>query len=399
MADNKRSPARPGSPEDAAITSAPARVLDGAAIRSMREQLVYGATNATPPISPPGSLGDKVGYKSPPKHSRFKPGQSGNPKGRPKKRDPKPSCGLTGFYKTILDQARRSIPVREGDRLKNISVFEAIIRAQHANALKGNSRAQHDVLVAIQHALEQERQSLDEEHRFWAQIRDNKRRELDLAEMHGLDEADIIPHPDDIIIEPGQPVRIIGPIDDGGAKRMEETIRLRDQLILQYELDVRGYGLDVSNASCGQTSTRSFGSISKPSPMLGFDGGIDKERFLNGYDDATAYILAMLLESTLPKRRRLSEDQWWHRLARNRFLQKRDLEKRVFQGWKALGCHKHRRGQLSPPWSSFGRILGFLSELVSAITSAEIDLDAALGSEGNTAFEALAEKWTTPAPD
>ena len=28
---------------------------------------------------------DKVGYKHPPKHTRFKPGQSGNPRGRPKR--------------------------------------------------------------------------------------------------------------------------------------------------------------------------------------------------------------------------------------------------------------------------------------------------------------------------
>jgi hypothetical protein len=26
----------------------------------------------------------RVGYKRPPQHSKFKPGQSGNPKGRPK---------------------------------------------------------------------------------------------------------------------------------------------------------------------------------------------------------------------------------------------------------------------------------------------------------------------------
>jgi len=28
-----------------------------------------------------------IGYKVTPKHTRFKPGQSGNPKGRPKKKD------------------------------------------------------------------------------------------------------------------------------------------------------------------------------------------------------------------------------------------------------------------------------------------------------------------------
>ena len=35
---------------------------------------------------PKGNLSDySVGYGKPPKHSQFKPGQSGNPRGRPKK--------------------------------------------------------------------------------------------------------------------------------------------------------------------------------------------------------------------------------------------------------------------------------------------------------------------------
>ena len=29
-------------------------------------------------------IGEKVGYRKPPANSRFRPGQSGNPKGRPK---------------------------------------------------------------------------------------------------------------------------------------------------------------------------------------------------------------------------------------------------------------------------------------------------------------------------
>ena len=35
------------------------------------------------PKTPPSEM-DKVGYGKPPKHSQFKKGQSGNPKGRPK---------------------------------------------------------------------------------------------------------------------------------------------------------------------------------------------------------------------------------------------------------------------------------------------------------------------------
>ena len=42
---------------------------------------------------------DKVGYCRPPKHSRFKPGQSGNPRGRPRK-----NRSIEAMIKRELDQ-------------------------------------------------------------------------------------------------------------------------------------------------------------------------------------------------------------------------------------------------------------------------------------------------------
>ena len=46
---------------------------------------------------------DKVGYCKPPKHSRFKPGQSGNPLGRPRK-----NRSIETMIKRELDQRSAS---------------------------------------------------------------------------------------------------------------------------------------------------------------------------------------------------------------------------------------------------------------------------------------------------
>jgi hypothetical protein len=53
----------------------------------MSKLMKYGP-NGYEPIAPepPADPGHKVGYKSPPKHTRWKKGQSGNPKGRKKRR-------------------------------------------------------------------------------------------------------------------------------------------------------------------------------------------------------------------------------------------------------------------------------------------------------------------------
>jgi hypothetical protein len=74
-----------------------------------------------------------VGYCRPPVHSRFKPGQSGNPKGRAKG-----SLNL----RTILKQvSNEQILIREGDRPRRMSRMEALVRTTFSRAFKGDPKA------------------------------------------------------------------------------------------------------------------------------------------------------------------------------------------------------------------------------------------------------------------
>lgn len=74
-----------------------------------------------------------VGYSKPPKHSRFKPGQSGNSKGRPK--------GTRNLSSDLKDELGERIRIREGDQEKSISKQRALVKALVAKALKGDTRA------------------------------------------------------------------------------------------------------------------------------------------------------------------------------------------------------------------------------------------------------------------
>lgn len=76
---------------------------------------------------------DSVGYGRPPRAHQFKPGQSGNPKGRPKGRKNEA---------TMLDELLfQRIPVRQGGRDLRMTVIEAIFRRLAEDSLKGNIKA------------------------------------------------------------------------------------------------------------------------------------------------------------------------------------------------------------------------------------------------------------------
>ncbi|WP_279248899.1 DUF5681 domain-containing protein [Candidatus Marimicrobium litorale] len=75
----------------------------------------------------------EVGYGKPPKHSQFKPGKSGNPKGRPNR---------TRNFKTDLqEELQAKVTVTEGGQTQTISRQQAMIKRTIEKALKGDLRA------------------------------------------------------------------------------------------------------------------------------------------------------------------------------------------------------------------------------------------------------------------
>src|SRR4051794_40783408 len=76
---------------------------------------------------------DKVGYRSPPKHTRFKPGQSGNPKGRPPRHQ---------NLKTVLSEAlSKRVVVRDSSGERSLTRLEVVVLALLNGATKLNPRA------------------------------------------------------------------------------------------------------------------------------------------------------------------------------------------------------------------------------------------------------------------
>ena len=92
---------------------------------------------------------DEVGYKKPPKHTRFRKGQSGNPAGRTK--------GTRNFKTDVRKQLNEPVSVRDGGSVRSVSSQEAGLMKLRAKALAGDQRALDRLLgLAERYAIEEE---------------------------------------------------------------------------------------------------------------------------------------------------------------------------------------------------------------------------------------------------
>ena len=76
---------------------------------------------------------NSVGYCRPPRATRFRPGQSGNPRGRPRK--PKP------IQELLATELRQRAPVRENGREQKLPKLELVVKRLVHDAIRGNHSA------------------------------------------------------------------------------------------------------------------------------------------------------------------------------------------------------------------------------------------------------------------
>jgi hypothetical protein len=76
---------------------------------------------------------DRVGYCKPPKHTRFKPGQSGNPKGKKK--------GTRNFSSQVMTTLQMPVVLTDSGKPRKVTTSEAALLRLREKALKGDGQS------------------------------------------------------------------------------------------------------------------------------------------------------------------------------------------------------------------------------------------------------------------
>ena len=83
----------------------------------------------------------EVGYGKPPKHTRFKAGASGNPRGRPK--------GAKNVKTYLSNALNEKVVIREGGRSRKVTKLEAFVTAIINGSITGNTKTSSLLMSTI----------------------------------------------------------------------------------------------------------------------------------------------------------------------------------------------------------------------------------------------------------
>lgn len=173
----------------------------------------------------------QTGYCKPPVANQFTAGHSGNPKGRPRGAKAKlPSLKEERLKTIVIEEAYRTIKVRDGGRNITIPMAQAVMRTLALSAVKGNNRAAQ-IFTKIIQTVETENKKL---HSEWLNSALDYKlawdQELQRRTRLGIVAPYPILRPDDIVINARTgDVKVKGPLTKAEKELFDQAALIKDE--------------------------------------------------------------------------------------------------------------------------------------------------------------------------
>ena len=221
---------------------------------------------------------------------------------------------MSEFSEAVLKVTAQKLRVTRDGKTSEITRLSALLEKEHERGLKGGAGAQAHALRRIERALAEKEADVAVQCDYWAPV---KRRFLDLladAKKKGVVPPRLFPHPDDIVIDRSEGVRIIGPVDEEDRAFYDQTLKMRTALYLQDRVEAREC-VSATDGGPGVTS-----------PL----------------------ILAVLLNDFLPPSLRQTKQEQLAQLRACQCLPMRAALKDCRSAWRAAGVAVPRGKKFSP---------------------------------------------------
>lgn len=139
----------------------------------------------------------------------------------------------------VLKESRRLVTVQENGEMSQITARDAVIRAQIKSAATGSPYAQEYQLRRFERAEKEEMAAIEAANAVAELYIESCRRKIEAAQEAGEPIPEFLPHPDDIVIEPGKHWEVDGPIDAQTLEMMNSARELRDLFLMQHIYEMR----------------------------------------------------------------------------------------------------------------------------------------------------------------